>query len=270
MIDEAGGLTTGQLATRIRRVWIAADPVEAGDRYQRAVADRRMICEPTGSGTAHLLALDLPPHRVAAAAGRINRLARRLRAGGGERRTMDQLRADVFLDLLAGTSRAGHSRASGEGVVDIRVDLDTLARLSESPGDLAGCGPVVADIARQVAAEDTGAEWRFTITHPDTGRVVHNGTTRRRPTSRQRRHVEARNPTCVFPGCRMPAAGCDLDHQVPYSEGGPTAVANFAPLCRHDHRVRHAADWTYRVLPNDDHRWTSRLGHTYTTSGTPP
>ena len=44
--------------------------------------------------------------------------------------------------------------------VDLRVDLDTLNELNDHPGDLAGYGPVIADIARQVAEHETKAEWR--------------------------------------------------------------------------------------------------------------
>ena len=39
VIDEASGLTTGQLAARIRRLCIDADPNNAADRYQTAVAN---------------------------------------------------------------------------------------------------------------------------------------------------------------------------------------------------------------------------------------
>jgi hypothetical protein len=135
---------------------------------------------------------------------------------------------------------------------------------------LAGFGPVVADIARQVTAEQADAEWRYTISDPDTGQAISNGITRRRPTTGQRRYVQARHPVCVFPGCRMPAVDCDLDHRIPYGEGGPTLTANLAPLCRYDHQIRTNAGWTHRQTPNGRHEWTTKLGHTYATSGTPP
>jgi len=204
---------------------------------------------------------------VAAVTRRINQLARSLRTAD-EPRTMDQLRADVFVDLLLGRTRP---EPTGRGVVDVRVDLETLAKLSEEPGELAGYGPVIADIARRVAETQQDAEWRFTATDPDTGRPVCTGITRRRPTAAQRRRVEARDATCIFPGCRMPATGCDLDHRIPWSQGGRTTVAELAPGCRYDHVVvKHGCGWTYRRLPNGDYLWISRLGHAYTTSGRSP
>ncbi len=261
----APSMTTGQLASRLRRVCIEVDPGQAEQRYEQSVADRRVVLEPTEMGTANVLGLDLPPHRAALVTRRVNRIARSLR-GGIETRTMDQLRADVFLDLLLG----GGTAEKGAGVVDIRVDLDTLTALTDHPGDLAGYGPVIADVARHVVEDQPDSEWRYTVTDTRDGRVVHNGTTRRRPSADQRRSVEAHNPTCVFPGCRMPGADCDLDHRVPWSECGRTSADDLKPLCRHDHVGRHRFRWNYEILSNDDCRWTSRLGHTYVTSGTPP
>ncbi len=259
-------LTTGQLRARITRLCIEADPDEAEQRYEDAVGQRRVVCLPTESGTANLFAYDLAPDRAAAVTRRISALAKSLKTSH-ETRSMDQLRADVFLDLLEGTPTAA---SAGRGVVDIHVDLQTLARLADNPGELAGYGPVIADIARQVTEQQESAEWRYTVTHPQTSAPVFNGTTRRRPTASQRRHVEARDRTCIFPGCRMPATNSDLDHRVPWSEGGPTTVWNLDPLCRHDHRIKHQSGWTHRPLPNGDHQWTTKLGHTYTTSGSKP
>ena len=267
ILEAAARLTTGQLNALIRRVCVQADPDDATIRYGEAVDGRRIVVEPTVDGTAHLFGLDLPPDRVQAALRRITDLAQSLKTRD-ETRTLDQIRADVFLDLLDGKH---HARGGGRrGTVDIQVDLTTLARLADDPGELAGYGPVIADIARQVAENQPGAEWRWTLTHPDTGLVVDNGITRRRPTTAQRRHVEARQRTCVFPGCRMPALNCDLDHRQPWAHGGPTNTGNLAPLCRHHHNLRHHAHWTHQALPTGDHQWTSRLGHTYTTSGLPP
>ena len=67
---------------------------------------------------------------------------------------------------------------------------------------------------------------------------------RYQPGRRLRNIVCARQRTCSFPGCRRPAARCDLDHTIPYDQGGLTCECNLAPLCRLcgiPHR-RHYAD----------------------------
>ncbi len=261
IIEEAPRLTTGQLIARIRKLAISVDPDGATRRYEQAVADRRVVVEPTDDGTASLCAYDLPPDRAVAARRNIDQLARSLR-GPDERRTMDQLRADVYLDLLCGRP------ASGGGVVDIRVDLETLVGLSESPAELAGYGPIVDDITRRVITEHVAGEWRYTVTH--NGRPVATGTTKRRPTVGQQRAVRATRDTCIFPGCRTPAAACDLDHRIEWSGRHVTDVDDLAPLCRHDHTGRHDHGWRYRTLPNGDVEWTGPLGHTYVTGNRDP
>jgi hypothetical protein len=267
ILGSAPELTTGELTAALRRLCIEADPDQARRRYEDALAERRVTLEPSEAGTAHLYALDLPPQRAAAAMSRVNEIARRLKTGG-EQRSIDQLRADVVMDLLAGVARA---TVAGGGVVNLRVDLTTLTGLSERPGELDGYGPVIADIARQTAQEQIrGARWRWAVTDPDTGDVVASGITRRRPTATQRRLVETRDPTCVFPGCRVPATGCDLDHTLEWSRSGRTSVRHLGPLCRHDHGIRHRCAWRYRRLPNGDYEWTTTLGHTYTTRARSP
>ena len=266
VVDAAPRLTTGQLAARIRRLCLETDPGEAKTRYEDALTERRIVSEADVDGTANLFGLKLEPHRVVAVTRRINKIARGLKHSD-DPRSIDQIRADVFLDLLAGN----HLDTAGQrATVDITVDLQTLVGLSESPGELAGFGPVIADIARQVTAEQEKAEWRYTITDPDTGQVVHTGITTRRPTTTLRRLVQAQHRTCVFLGCRIPAIDCDIDHTVAVKDGGPTTDCNLAPLCRYHHRAKHQAPWKPRRLPNSDHLWTSPLGHIYTTSGIPP
>jgi len=262
--EAAPELTTGQLAARIRKLCIEADTDEAEKRYQRTVVERRVFAEPNVDGTSNLLGLDLPPDRVAAVTRRLNQIAKSLR-GSGETRTMDQLRSDVYLDLLQGTQHGTRSR----GVVHMTVDLDTLTHLTDHPGDLNGFTPVIADIARQVAHDQNDAQWRYTVTDTETGQPIHTGTTRRRPTASQRQRVEARDKCCIFPGCRMPAADCDLDHTTSWAENGATHPNNLGTLCRPDHLLKHNG-WTYQALPNGLYQWTSPLGHTYTTRPEPP
>lgn len=265
VIDDAGNRTTGELRARIQQLCIEVDPDAAKDRYERAVSNRRIVREPTDRGTANLLGLDLAPHDTAAATRRINRLALAAKTKE-DPRSMDQIRADVFLDLLMGKAL---DSSGARPVVDIQVPLDTLTATSNGPDELNGYGPVIADIARQVAEEQHDAEWRYTVTHPESGQAIATGTTRRRPTSGQRRAVEARDRTCIFPGCQMPASNCDLDHRVPWAQGGKTRTCDLAALCPYHHVIRHRG-WSYRRLPDGDCLWTSKLGHRYTTSGRPP
>jgi hypothetical protein len=113
-----------------------------------------------------------------------------------------------------------------------------------------------------VVEDQDQVQWQVTVTDHN-GDVVHVGTTRRRPTTTQRRQVEAVAHTCVFPGCRMPARESDLDHRQAWTDGGPTEEDNLQPLCRHDHRLKHAG-WKLDKLQTGVYQWTSPLGLKYT------
>lgn len=267
ILDEATRLTTGQLAARLRRRCIEHDPQAAEQRYRRTLEDRRVYATPTPDGTANLLGLDLPPERVNAFTRYLDATAQDLRRRG-DTRTMDQLRADIYLDILAGTHHP--TRGPSNSGVHLTVDLTTLAGLDEHPGELAGYGPVIADVARQITNHQHHTQWSYIVTDPQSGDITHTGTTRRRPTTSQHRHLTAHFPTCVFPGCRMPSTDCDIDHTTPYVDGGCSHNHNLAPLCRHHHRIRHQTHWTYHRLPTGDHQWTTPLGRTYTTTGRSP
>jgi hypothetical protein len=64
--------------------------------------------------------------------------------------------------------------------VEIRVGLTTLLGRDEHPGEVAGWGPVPADVARTMVMAQRAAEWRFAITDA-TGQLLLAGITRRRP-----------------------------------------------------------------------------------------
>lgn len=257
-------MTTGEIAARIKGLCFEADPNEAKQRYEHALVDRRVVTDPLVDGTANLVGENLPPNRVTAIARRINTIATSLRRNG-ETRTMDQLRADIYLDLLKGRQE----NTTGRSTVHITADLDTLAARTDHPGDLAGYGPVISDMARQLATNHQNAKWQWTITDTETGDHLCTGTTQRRPTVSQTRTIQSRDRTCVFPGCRIPSIDCDIDHITEYADGGPTCPCNTAPDCRHDHRLKDHG-WTYERQHNNTYIWTSPLGHTYSTWKAPP
>jgi hypothetical protein len=136
-IDDAGRLTTGQLTEVVRAVCLEVDPDSAAERYREVQYDRRLVAYPDPDGTNTICLNGVDPVLAGEAMDRINRLAQELKFDG-EVRTMDQLRADVALDLLRGTT--GPARY---GTVHITADLSTLAGLDDHPGlsgGLRSCG----------------------------------------------------------------------------------------------------------------------------------
>jgi hypothetical protein len=265
LMPFAPSMTTGQLRARVAKLAIEIDPESARKSYEEGMKGRRVWAGRNPDGTAGLFGLDLAADRVAEAMRRIHQLARAAKTADDER-SADQIRADIFLDLLTGSMDPS---ATGSGHLDLRVDLTTLAGLNENPGEIPGWGPVIADVARQVAERQPKATWQVTVTGAE-DEVVWTGTTRRRPTAAMRRYVEVTRAVCVFPGCRMPASQSDLNHNQPWSEGGPTAVWNLEPGCRHDHRLIHEGGWKLERIGPSRWQWTSPLGRTYSVGPDPP
>src|SRR5208282_5905959 len=50
-----------------------------------------------------------------------------------------------------------------------------------------------------------------------------------KPSRRLQHLIRARNARCTAPGCGRPAVRCDLDHTVPWDQGGITCECDLAP-----------------------------------------
>jgi hypothetical protein len=85
-----------------------------------------------------------------------------------------------------------------------------------------------------------------------------------RPGRRLADLIRLRDRTCRWPGCRMPAARCDIDHTIPHPTG-LTTVCNLGCLCRHHHLLKHRAGWKVAQQPGGVFVFTAPSGHTYTT-----
>ena len=89
---------------------------------------------------------------------------------------------------------------------------------------------------------------------------------RYRPSAKLAAFVRARDLTCRFPGCRVPAHRCDIDHVVPYPIG-PTHPSNLVCLCRKHHLLKTfwIGDWSLTLAADGSATWTSPTGKTYVT-----
>ncbi len=113
------------------------------------------------------------------------------------------------------------------GVVDIQVKLSTLAELDNDPALIPGFGPVIADIARQVAHDQKR--------QPDLEMVGHRRQRRAAaprphppPTQRHRRRLRPR-PRSHLPRPRLPPPRRHLPDRPPQGVGEGRAVAPGQP-----------------------------------------
>jgi hypothetical protein len=145
------------------------------------------------------------------------------------------------------------------------VPLATYLGTDSGPGTVAGFGPVDPASARDLAvrpAAHPASRFCLNVTGPGGQIIGHRCLPGRPPAltqpgpgaftvtitpladspcahqhqelgyqpSRRLRHlVEGRLTTCTAPGCSRAAARCDLDHTVPYDQGGRTCECNLAP-----------------------------------------
>ena len=66
-----------------------------------------------------------------------------------------------------------------------------------------------------------------------------------------RRAVRKRDKHCRFPGCDLPAAGCEVHHITHRKDGGRHALTNLALLCRFHHLVPiHRWGWRFTLHPD--------------------
>ncbi|MCV7009392.1 HNH endonuclease, partial [Mycobacterium gordonae] len=78
--------------------------------------------------------------------------------------------------------------------------------------------------------------------------------------------VRARDLTCRWPGCEVPATACDVDHTLPYAQGGPTHAGNLKCYCRTHHLMKTFWGWTDHQLPDGTLILTSPAGDTHVTT----
>lgn len=86
------------------------------------------------------------------------------------------------------------------------------------------------------------------VTEDSRGNVLDVGRRRRSIPTLLRRAMRLRDRGCRFPGCTNRRV--DGHHVVPWSQGGPTSLANLVSLCRRHHTYVH--EYGMRIVAGDD------------------
>lgn len=239
-------------------------------RHEAALRRRRVVVEQDHDGMewVHWYA---PAVEARAVFERVTAIANVLGAQPGETRTLDQARADVVGDLLVDGSTTSHPEQARGIRASVVVTVPALALLHEGEGVPAGCDPAVVEgvgpIPLATARELCGGsgDWMRVLTHPETGMVLSVGRDRYRPPPSLSKLVKWRADRCMAPGCGIPAARCQIDHNLAWCDGGHTSLANHAPFCQGHHTVKHHGDWTVRQVAGSGGviEWTSPTGRRY-------
>lgn len=254
--------TRRQVYERARREIVRIDADAVRRRQQKAIQDRTVVFEPKADGMARL-SVELPAPDAIAAYHWLDEQARAAKATG-DGRSLDQLRADAFVDLVTARSTS----VARKPLIQVLVPVATLAG-GDGASELAGYGPIDADLARQLAADGT---WQRLLTDPATGAVTDVGTRRYVPPAALKTYVEARDRTCRFPTCSQPARRCDLDHTRPYRDSSRTHPDNLGALCRRHHKLkdRPGSKWKLAQSALGRFTWTTPTGEIVCVDPDPP
>lgn len=185
-------------------------------------------------------------------------------------RTREQRRADAVGALAAGADRlscrcarpdctAADRKPASPAVIHLIAEHATLTGHNDAPAVQIGAeGLVTAELLRELAQTATLTP----LTHPG----CCDPEPRYTPSKILADFVRARDLTCRWPGCDVPATDCDLDHSIPYSQGGPTHAANLKCYCRQHHLVKTFWGWTDTQLADATLILTSPAGDIYVTT----
>ena len=259
-------MTRGRLAGHIDKIVAKADADAVRRRTQRRT-EREVWFADLEGGLSEIHGSLLSPDAHA--------LDKRLTALAAtvcehDPRTREQRRADALAALAAGADRLGcrcglRGCAAGQRPAATPVVIYVIAEHAAVDGRSgATASEVCADglVAPELVAELAAGATLVPLTHPidaapEPGYV---------PSKKLADFVRCRDLTCRWPGCDRPAFDCDLDHTVPYADGGPTHASNLKCYCRTHHLVKTFWGWRDQQLPDGTIILNSPAGKTYVTT----
>src|SRR2546423_195543 len=156
-------------------------------------------------------------------------------------------------------------RAAGQGKSDqaVKTDLIVTLDLTMLTDGIAGAtldgGASLPPSAVRRLACDAGV---IPVVCNGNSVPLDLGRAQRLVPDRLRSALVARDRCCCFPGCDQPARMTEAHHVKPWSEGGPTDLANLVLLCHRHHRVIHGSEWTITMIHDLPYfippRWVDR------------
>jgi len=251
-----GGLTDRKFEKSAARLRERLHPRPMEERHAEAMDHRDVEVVPEPDGMATLM-ITHSADAIARAQAQIDARAWQLCRQPDEGRTMPQLRADVAVVLLMGKGAGTATRAD----IALVVPVLTLLDRDDEPATLQGGIPVDKETAKRLVGE--AASFTRILTDPIDGTVLDIDEKTRRIPAAIKRWLGVLHETCTGPGCNRPFGLCDIDHTIEFASGpeGRTSLANLAPLCRPDHRVKGETNWRVEQTGDGRLRWISPTGY---------
>ncbi|MFL2000626.1 HNH endonuclease signature motif containing protein [Microbacterium sp. A1-JK] len=251
-VDLATTHALGSFRRLLRKLVDTVRAATLSDRHAEAVRERRVVVQPAEDGMSWVM-LYTSAVKAHAIQHRATAIAHALGDQEGEERSLDELRADVLVDLLVDGDVPAHPDAARGIRAAVAVTVPVLSLLDDEhantvPAVVEGVGPIPIEQARELCGGADG--WMRVLTHPETGMVLSVGRDQYRTPAALRRLVEWRAATCMAPGCGTPARRCQIDHQLAWEHGGTTELTNLGPLCVGHHTIKHHGGWCVTQIPD--------------------
>jgi hypothetical protein len=184
--------------------------------------------------------------------------------GGGGSGLVSRITLTLSRDLVKGTAQPMSMAAqelSGSGGLGRVLEAAVAAARKALVGTPGGPGTRWGSGAQRVpatkgAAGTSAGKMAKGCNHPEA--EAHY-----RPSDRLREFVVARDQTCRFAVCRQPAWAADLDHTIPFDDGGPTCRCNTGPACRTHHQIKQRPGWRLEQPQPGTFVWTTPAGRRY-------
>jgi hypothetical protein len=278
MVEVAKRLRNVEDFTRMCMGWRHALRPDAADQADdRAYDSRRLTHTATFDGTFHLNGkFDAAGGAALAAAINAYMTLDPPDTPPEEQRDIEQRRADALVAIaeVALAAKDAPTVAGAKPHVVVRVNLGDLIsnpghpdhhRLpgrvrSVSPPTIDWVGAIGPALLARLLDDCTISRVVF---GPD-GQLLDIGTATRVWPVGMRRAIVERDRGCRFPGCDRRPEWCDIDHGIPWEEGGPTAVWNGLLLCRHHHRAKRRDAWWPTLHADGTVTWKHADGRTRT------
>ena len=160
-----------------------------------------------------------------------------------------------------------HTRRSLERAAEVASLVTRSADPVMRDVDVPGMGVVIGEALARLAAS-IGTTFAVRLTRDlANGRVVTTGTLSQtyRPHATMAALAADRDEVCRFPYCTRPATSADLDHVIPFAEGGATSGSNLQSLCRHHHRAKTFGGYAVSMDAEATCEWESPTGRSWVT-----
>jgi len=241
------------------------DSIDARGQARRKAAARRrreVYVTPDVDGLSTLIAR-LDTFTANAIMGAINAAITHPGIPGACDANIGVRRSEALAALIFG---APNSESGCPTPIAVNITVDLIVPITELDSKLGS----------RLNVDSTGCDFSQLLTDPcvkvfarpaavsDSGHVLDVGRRRYQITGALRAMITLRDGSCRFPGCNAAASRCQIDHVIPWDQGGGSDVGNLGVLCVRHHQLKTHGGWKLTdSKPNGSCTWRSPQGLTY-------